>query len=74
MFLKLTSDGVRESGDKHILRCVPVDVELSVVGQVVVDDERHLRNVQTSCPNICRDQHATENKETHVKHAGTVYT
>lgn len=49
------------------MRGVPVDVQLSVVGQVVVDNERHLRNVQTSSPNICRYQHATENKETRVK-------
>lgn len=38
---------------------VPVDVQLSVVGKIVVDDERDLRHIQTSGPNVCRDQHST---------------
>lgn len=38
---------------------VPVDVQLSVVGKIVVNDERNLRNIQTSGPNVCGDQHST---------------
>lgn len=41
-------------------RVTPVDVELSVVGQVVVDDQRNLRDVQPSSPHVCRDQDAAE--------------
>lgn len=37
-----------------------MDVELSVVGQVVVDDQRNLGNIQTSSPNIRGDQNAAE--------------
>ena len=37
--------------------CAPVDVQLPVVGQVVVDDERHLRHVQAPGPDVCRDEH-----------------
>lgn len=44
---------------------IPVDVKLSVVGQVIVDDQRHLRNVQTSSPNVSGDQH------TALKHTNT---
>lgn len=37
-----------------------MDVELSVVGQVVVDDQRNLRDVQPSSPHVCRDQDSAE--------------
>lgn len=37
---------------------IPVDVQLSVVGQVVVDDERDLWHIQSSGPHVCRDQHS----------------
>lgn len=41
----------------------PVDVQLSVVGQVVVDDQRNLRDVQASSPHVCRDQDPAETQE-----------
>lgn len=51
---------------------VPVDVQLSVVGKIVVNDERNLRNIQTSGPNVCGDQHSTarekQQKDYHLKH------
>lgn len=34
-----------------------VDVELAVVGQVVVDDERHLLDVDAARPHVRRDEH-----------------
>lgn len=40
-----------------------MDVELSVVGQVVVDDERNLRNIQAPSPDIGGDQHTTETQK-----------
>lgn len=40
-----------------------MDVELSVVGQVVVDDQRNLRDVQASSPHVCRDQDPAETQE-----------
>ena len=36
----------------------PVDVELTVVGEVVVDDKRHLLHVDTTSPDISSDQHS----------------
>lgn len=36
---------------------VPVDVQLSVVGQVVVNDEGHLRDVQPPGPHVRGDEH-----------------
>lgn len=35
-----------------------MDVELSIVGQVIIDDERHLLNVETSTPYISSDEDA----------------
>lgn len=40
-----------------------MDVQLSVVGQVVVDDQRNLRDVQASGPHVCRDQDPAETQE-----------
>lgn len=40
-----------------------MDVELSVVGQVVVDDQRNLRDVQSSSPHVCRDQDPAETQK-----------
>lgn len=37
---------------------IPVDVQLSVVGQVIVDDKGDLWHVQPSGPHVCRDQHS----------------
>ena len=36
-----------------------VDVQLTTVGQIVVDDERDLLNVQTTAPHIGGDQYTT---------------
>lgn len=35
-----------------------VDVELSVVGQVIVNDQRHLRHIQASSPNVCGNKNS----------------
>lgn len=45
----------------------PVDVELSVVGQVIVDDQGNLRDIQPSSPDVCRDQNPTETQNTAVR-------
>ena len=37
----------------------PVYVELSVVGQVIVDDQGYLLDINTTRPHICGDQHTT---------------
>ena len=37
-----------------------VDVQLTVVRQVVVDDQRDLWHVQTAGPNVSADQHAAK--------------
>lgn len=37
-------------------------VQLSVVGQVVVNDERHLRDVQPPRPDVCGNEHAAAEK------------
>ena len=34
-----------------------MNVQFSVVGQVIVNDERHLRDVQAPGPDICGDEH-----------------
>ena len=34
-----------------------VDVELTVVGKIVVDDKGNLLHINTTRPHICRDQH-----------------
>merc|ERR1719474_2501538 len=36
----------------------PMDVELTVVGKVVVDDKRHLLHVDTTSPDVSSDQHS----------------
>lgn len=35
---------------------LPVYVELSVVGQVVVNDQRHLGHIQAPSPNVCGNE------------------
>jgi len=40
----------------------PVDVQLSVVRQIVVDDERDLLDVNTTRPDVSRDENAAETK------------
>lgn len=35
----------------------PVEVQLTIVGEIVVDDERDLRHVDTSRPDVRRDEH-----------------
>lgn len=37
---------------------LPVNVQLAVVGKIVVDDQRHLLDIQTTSPNVRGDQHA----------------
>mmetsp|Transcript_13433 Transcript_13433/g.34256 ORF Transcript_13433/g.34256 Transcript_13433/m.34256 type:complete len:324 (-) Transcript_13433:313-1284(-) len=34
-----------------------VNVKLSVVGKVIVDDKGHLRHIKTPCPHVCGDEH-----------------
>ena len=34
-----------------------MDVELTVVGEVIVDDERDLLHIDTAGPHVCRDEH-----------------
>mmetsp|Transcript_8644 Transcript_8644/g.17906 ORF Transcript_8644/g.17906 Transcript_8644/m.17906 type:complete len:289 (-) Transcript_8644:672-1538(-) len=51
--------------DGHTLASVPtgttdaVDVKLTVVGQVVVDHERHLLDVKSTGPHVCGDKNAS---------------
>ena len=42
---------------------LPVDVELTVVWQIIVDNQRDLLNVQTSSPYISGNQNTTAYKE-----------
>lgn len=41
----------------------PVDVQFSVVGQVVVNDEGHLRDIQAPSPDICRNEHSAAQRK-----------
>lgn len=41
-------------GRKH----TPVNVQFSVVGQVIVNDEGHLRDIEAPRPDICGDEHS----------------
>lgn len=43
---------------ERLVFCSPVDVEFSVVWEVVADDEGHLLHVQTSAPHVGGDQHS----------------
>ena len=55
---------VLDKVDSHALAAKPartadaVDVQLTVVGQVVVDDEGHLLDVDAAGPHVRRDQNA----------------
>lgn len=42
---------------------LPVDVEFSVVGQVVVNDQRHLRHIQASSPNVCGNKNSAAKRK-----------
>lgn len=44
-----------------------MDVELSVVGQVIVDNQGNLRDIQPSSPDVRRDQNPTETQNTAVR-------
>ena len=47
-----------------------MNVQLSVVGEVVVDDQRHLLHVNASRPHISGDEDTTEEEQqqnTHMK-------
>lgn len=81
MFTSLTDRAEPEEGNASVLLglvCVegyaPVDVELSVVGQVIVDDQGNLRDIQPSSPDICRDQNPTETQNTAVKTTITTWS
>lgn len=50
--------GGRSSPSPRGSPSLPVDVEFSVVGQVVVDDQRHLRHVQAPGPNVCGNENS----------------
>lgn len=41
---------------QKLMSILPVDVQLTVVGQIIVDDKRHLLHVNTTGPNISGDQ------------------
>lgn len=41
----------------------PVYVQLSVVGQVVVDDEGHLGDIQPPGPDVCGDEHSAAERK-----------
>jgi hypothetical protein len=43
-------------------RHIPVNVQFSVVGQVVVNDEGHLRDIQAPGPDVCGDEHPAAGK------------
>ena len=45
------------------LRGVPVYVQLSVVGQVIVNDEGHLGHVQPPGPDVCRNEHSAAKRK-----------
>lgn len=47
-----------------------MNVQFSVVGQVIVNDEGHLRDIQAPGPDICGDEHpaAEKNKPKTQKH------
>ena len=39
---------------------LPVNVQLSAVRQIIVDDQWNLLHINSSCPHICGDKHSTE--------------
>ena len=39
-----------------------MDVELTVVGEVIVDHQRNLLDINATSPNICCDQHPAAKK------------
>jgi hypothetical protein len=41
---------------EEIMIVLPVDVQLTVVGQIIVDDKGHLLHVNTTSPNVGGDQ------------------
>jgi len=43
-----------------IYSTLPVKVQLAIVGQIVVDHQWHLGHVQTSRPNVGRDQNTSK--------------
>ena len=54
------------------LHCLPVNVQFTIVWQVVVDNQRHLLHIYASSPHICWDQHSTawnkQREDVRVKH------
>lgn len=55
--------GAHPRGRPCGLQCVPVYVQLSVVGQVVVNDERHLGHVQAPGPHVRRNKHSAAERK-----------
>ena len=45
------------------LRGLPVYVQLSVVGQVIVNDEGHLGHIQPPGPDVCRNEHSAAERK-----------
>ena len=54
------------------LRHLPVNVQFTIVWQVVVDNQRHLLHIYASSPHICWDQYSTawnkQREDVRVKH------
>ena len=54
------------------LHHLPVNVQFTIVWQVVVDNQRHLLHIYASSPHICWDQHSTawnkQREDVRVKH------
>lgn len=48
---------------RRSLHGVPVYVQLSVVGQVIVNDEGHLGHIQPPGPDVSRDEHSAAERK-----------
>jgi len=44
----------------------PVNIQFTIIGQVVIDYQRDLRHIQTTWPNICWNQNATKRNRSMV--------
>ena len=50
----------------------PVDVQLSVVGQIIVDNQGDLLNINTTSPHVCSNQNTTLSRSTTKNNNNTV--
>ena len=61
-----------DAKDCEELHRLPVNVQFTIVWQVVVDNQRHLLHIYASSPHICWDQHSTawnkQREDVRVKH------